>query len=129
MIEENPVRGEEPVSFAVIDRLPMRVTLRARVGAAWMERGGFALRNVRDPPEHLGRSSLIVAHLPSVAIVVITNRLEEAQCAESDHISSVFRLIERDPDVRLRRQIVNFVGEGLFDDPPQSGRVAKVAVM
>ena len=61
--------------------------------------------------------------------VVIANRLEEAQRAEPDHVGGIFGLIEGDPYVRLRRQIVNFVGPRLLDDPPQAGRVAEIAIV
>ncbi len=94
-----------------------------------MEWRGLALRSFRYPPEHLGGSRLIIAHITSVTIVMVANRFEQAERAEADHVRGVLRLIERDPDVRLRGEIINFVGQCLFDYAAQAGGVAEVAIM
>src|SRR5579875_675730 len=54
MIEQDAVGSEHPIGFAIIAGLPMRINLGAGVGTAWMEGGGFTLRNLRRLTEHLG---------------------------------------------------------------------------
>ena len=129
VVEQDAVDGEQPVGLAVVDGLPMGVDLGAGVGAARMKRRGLALRSLGDLAEHLGGPGLIEAHLAVVPLVVIADRLEQSERAQPDHVGGVLRLVEGDPDVRLRRQIVDFVGPGLLDYPSQPGAVAEVAVM
>ena len=94
-----------------------------------MKRRGLALRNFRHLAEHLRRSRLIVARRPLVPLVMVANRLEQAQRPHADHVGGIFGLIEGDAHVRLRREIVNLVGTHLLDDSPQPGAVAEVAIM
>ena len=94
-----------------------------------MKRGGLALRNFRRLAEHLRRTRLVEPRGAAAALVVIAQRLQQSERAQPDHVRGVFRLIERDAHVRLRRQVVHLVGTDLLDDPPQPGPVAKIAVM
>ena len=94
-----------------------------------MERGGFGLRNLRRFTEHLGGAGLIKTHLPSGAAAVVAHRLQQPQSAKTDYIRGVFRLIERDPHVRLRGQVVDLVGRHQLDNSPQTGAVTEVAVV
>ena len=94
-----------------------------------MKRRGLALRLLGYLAEHLGRTRLVQLRRAPAPLVVIAQRLEQSQRAQADHVGGVFRLIERDPHVRLRGEIVNLVGTHLLDDPPKAGAVAEVAVM
>ena len=82
VVEQDAVGGEQAVGLAIIDGLPVRVDLGACVGAARMERRGLALRRFGDLAEHLGRARLVEARRAAVALVVIAQRLEQAQRAE-----------------------------------------------
>src|SRR4029077_15040469 len=94
VIEKDSVACEQPVGFAIIYSLPVRVKFCACVGTARMKWSGLALRNLGDLAEHLRRTSLVKARGAAAALVVIAERLQQAERAESDHVGSVFGLIE-----------------------------------
>src|SRR5580704_1245607 len=107
----------------------MGITLGACVRTAWMERRGLALRRLRHLAEHFGRTGLVIPHGSGMSLIMVADRLEQPQRADTDDIGGIFRLVERNTDVRLRGEIVDFVGADLLDDPANSGGVAKIAVM
>jgi hypothetical protein len=59
-----------------------------------MKGGGFALGRFDGCAEHFRRARLIKADGPAVTLVVIAQRLKNAQRAEPDHICSVLGLLE-----------------------------------
>ena len=70
-----------------------------------MKRGGFPLRYLMHFAKHFGTAGLIKLRLhPGLA-----NRFENANGAQARHVAGVLRNIETDPDMTLRRQVVNLV--------------------
>src|SRR5262245_53970366 len=67
MVEKNAVRGMHAVGLAVVDRDPVRVELRGRVGRAWIERRRLPLRPLLDLAEEFGGRGLIEAGLALAA--------------------------------------------------------------
>ena len=65
VVEEDAVAGEEAVGFAVLDGHLVGEDLGHGVGAARVERGGFALRHFLDLAVHLGDAGLVEAWRPS----------------------------------------------------------------
>jgi hypothetical protein len=55
--------------------------------------------------------------------------LEDAQSAESVGIRSVFRFLERNGNVALGREIVDFVWLHLANNPNQARRIREIAVV
>jgi hypothetical protein len=129
VVEQDAVGGEQSIGLAIIDGLPVGVDLGAGVGAARMERRGLALRHFGHPPEHLGRARLVVARRAAMALVVIAQRLQQAERAEPNHVGGIFGLIEGDAHVRLRGEVIDLVGAHLLDDRAHPGAVAQVAVV
>ena len=58
-----------------------------------------------------------------------TNRLKQAQRAEGIGIGGIFRGFEGYLDVRLRREIVDFVWLRFLHDADNVGRIGQVAIM
>jgi len=55
--------------------------------------------------------------------------LQECAAAECVGIRGVFRLLKRDRDVALCRQIVDFVRLHFLDNPDQAGGIREIAMM
>ena len=60
---------------------------------------------------------------------MIANRLQQPQRPDSDHVGGIFGLVERNPHMRLRGEIVDLVRQRLLDYAPQPGGVAEVSIM
>src|SRR5262245_63964985 len=103
VVEKNSVGGVKAVGLAVVDRNPMRVKLGRRVRRARIERRGLTLRDLLHLAEQLGGRSLIEAGLALQA--EDTDGLEQTQGPEPASAGGVFRQLERDLHVRLRREM------------------------
>ena len=57
------------------------------------------------------------------------NGLEQAQGADAVGVGGVFRRVEADLDVALRREVVDLVGADLLDDADQVGRIGQVTIV
>jgi hypothetical protein len=57
------------------------------------------------------------------------NRLEYAQRAQRVRVRRVLRLLERNRNVRLCRQVVDFVGLHLLNDPNEARGVGQVSMV
>ena len=79
------------------------------VGGSWVERRGFALRGLDDLAEDLGRGGLIEANLFAQVFLAVADGVEQAQTAESGDVRGVLGVIERDADVGLGTEVVDFV--------------------
>jgi hypothetical protein len=60
---------------------------------------------------------------------VIANAIEEAERARGDGIGGVFGIFERDLDVGLSAEVIDFVGLGDFEDAAEAGGICEVAVV
>ena len=59
-------------------------------------------------------------------MVMVAYGFQQPQCSCCSHVRRILRLVERDPDMRLRRQIVDFIGLHLLEDVAQSGAVGNI---
>ena len=108
----------------------MRIDLGAGVGTARMKRRGLVLRRSRATlPNISDEPAWYSCRLAPAPLIVIAQRFEQSQRAETDHIGRILRLIERNAHVRLRREIVDLVGTHLLDDAPQPGAISEIAIV
>ena len=91
------------------------------------ERGGFGLGNLLDLAVHLGRGRLVVSDL--LDQTRLPDRLEDPLGAEAVDVARVFWNVERDPDVRLRAQVVDLVRLELVEQLHHLDRVREVSVV
>ncbi len=127
VIEQDPARGMHAVGLAIIDRDPMGIKLGRGVGRAWVERGRLLLRDLLHLAEQFRGGGLIEAGLPFPA--ENADGLEQAQRSEPVRVGGVFRRLERDLHMRLRREIVDLVGLRLLHDADDVGGVGQVAIV
>ena len=52
-----------------------------------------------------------------MALVMVSDRFEHAQRTQADYVRGVRGLIKRNAHMRLRRQIIDLIGQSLFDNP------------
>ncbi len=128
VVEENAVGNKEVIGFAVIDGVPVSGDFGDGVGTAGIEGCQLTLRRFGSS-EHLRGASLIEAHLTTGVMHVIADGIEETQRASGDRIGGVFGVFKRDFDVRLRPEIVDFVGLGDFENAAKASRISEIAVM
>ena len=124
MIEQNSIRDEQPVGLVVVYGLPVRRNFAGGVGAARMKCGRLLLRRLRRA-KHLRRACLVEANRTS-AVRILPHRFEQPQRSSRYDIRGVFGLIETNPHMRLRGQIVDFVRLGLLQDVAQAGSIGQV---
>ncbi len=115
------------IGFAVIDRDPIGIELCRRVRRARIERRRFLLRNLPHLAEQLGGRGLIEASLGFAA--EDTNGLEQAQRSKPIGVGRIFRRLERDLHMRLRREVVDLIRLRFLHNADDIGRVGHVAVM
>ena len=129
MVEQDAVAGEQFVGLAVVDGLPVRLDLCAGVGASRIERRVFGLRNLGDLAVHLAAGRLVESHFLALAVAVIANRFQEMERADRADLCRVHGLIEARAHVRLRAEVIDFVGFAIADDSPQVYGVEQIAVV
>ena len=127
VVEQHAVAGVDAIGLAVVDRDPVGVHLRHRVGAARVERRRLLLRNLLHQAVQLRGRGLIEARLLRQA--QDADRLQDAQRADAVGVGGVFRLLEGHRHMAHRRQVVDLVGLDLLDDAHQAGRVGQVTVV
>ena len=127
MVEQDAVAGVDAVGFAVVDRDPVGVELGGGVGGAWVEGGGFLLRDFLHQTKQFGGGSLIETGFlfqPADA-----DGFEQTQGAKRVAVGGVFRAFKRNGYVALGAEVVDFVGLHLLDDADQAGGIGQVAVV
>src|SRR5262249_31402697 len=87
----------------------------------------FLLRDLPHLAEQLGGRGLIEASL--VFPAEDTNGLEQAQCSKSIGVGRIFRRLERDLHMRLRREIVDLIRLRFLHNADDVSRVGHIAVM
>src|SRR5258706_388554 len=127
VIEENAVTRVDAVRLTVVDRNPVRIEFGYAIRAAGIERRRFLLRSFLREAKELGCRSLVVAGL--LFQPENSDRFQNPQRAECIGIRGVFRFLERNSDVALRREIVDLARLNLLDYAGKAGRVGEVAVM
>ena len=60
---------------------------------------------------------------------MVAHRLDQPQGPDGDDLGGIFRDVERDLDVALGAEVVDFVGIDGFEHPPQSRTVGQVAIV
>ena len=127
MVKQDAVAGVQAVGFAVVDGDPVAVDLGGAVGTARVEGSGFPLGDFPDLAEHFAGGGLIKAGLALQA--ENADAFEQAQRAKGVGVGGVFGGLERDLDVALRGEVVDFVGLGMLENADQVGGVGEVAVV
>ena len=127
MVEQDAVACVHAVGLAVVDRDPVGVKLGHCVGAAWVERRGFALRGFLHQAVKLGGASLIEAGFLLQA--EDANSFQNAQRAHAVYVGGVFRAFKADGHMGLCAQVVDFVWLRFLNDAGQVAAVAEVAVV
>ncbi len=127
MIKQNPVARVHSVRFAVIYCDPEGVQLRNRVRGTRMEGRGFGLRGFADQSIQLRRGSLVETHRlrhPQDA-----NGFEQPQRSQGVNVGCVLRGFERDSNVTLRGEIVDFIGSNFLNHAEKIIGIGHVAVV
>ena len=112
-------------TLAVVHRLPVAVDLGHGVGTPRMERRGLGLRDLGHLAVHLRRGRLIEAD----RMRQLANRLEQPQRAERIDVRRVQGRLKGHRDVRLRPEVVHFVGRNFAQQPAEPVTVREIAVM
>src|SRR5437660_7300035 len=128
VIEENSVTDEEVVSLPLINGVPMSGQFAHSIRAARVERRCFILRRRRGP-EHFRRSCLVKSGLSPGFTCIVAKCFQQAQGACRYYVRSILSLIETHAHVRLRTQVVNFIGLDLREQTIEVGCISQVAVM
>ena len=105
----------------------MGIEFRRGVRGARIKRRGLPLRDLLHLAEQLGGRCLVKTGLASQA--EDADGFEQAQSSESIGIGGIFRGLERNLHVRLRREIVDLVRLRLLDDANDVGRVGHIPVV
>ena len=127
MVEQDAVRGMHAVGLAIVHRDPIGVELGCGIGRARIEGRRLALRDLLHLAVELGRRCLIEAH--ALLQAEDADRLQQPERAERVGVGRIFRRLETDLDVALRREIVDLVGLRLLHQADQVGRIGHVAVV
>lgn len=99
MVEEDPVAGENSVSFAVVYGVPMGGDFGGGVRGSGVEGGGFGLRGWGGS-EHFGRSRLVVFDVGATGGGNVgSDGFEEAEGTGGNDVSGVIRDFEGNGDV------------------------------
>src|SRR5690606_5279562 len=97
------------------------------VGAARIERGGFALRNFLNQTIEFGGRRLIKAGL--LLEPQNTDGFQNTKRAQSIRVGGIFRLFKTDRDMGLGGEIVDLVRLYQLDDADQAGAIGQIAVV
>ena len=93
-----------------------------------MKRRRFGLR-WWSCTEHLGRPGLVVLDGTTAVDGVRSDGFEEAESAGGNDVGGVIRDLEGDGDVRLRGEVVDFVGFDHVEPAAEGGCVGEVGVV
>ena len=126
VVEQDAVGGEQAVAVAVVAGDPVGVELGRGVGALRQEGRGFRLGRCGAAVQ-LGGARLVEPGGAGQA--QDADGLEQAQGADAVGVGGVFRRVEADLDVALRREVVDLVGANLLDDADQVGRIGQVTIV
>src|SRR5258705_1659239 len=115
MIEQDAVRGEHAVGFAIVHRDPVAVKLADAIGRARIERRGFLLRDLLHQTVQLRSGRLVEPRL--LLHAENPDRFQQPQYADGVGIRGVFRAFETDADMALGGEVVDFGGPRLLRQP------------
>ena len=125
MIEQDTVAGVEAVRLAIINSDPIRENLGAAVRTSRIKRSFLGLRHLLNLAEHLARGSLVEPGLDAG----FPNRFDKPHGTCSRDVCRVFRAVETNAHMALRREIVDFIRLGLLDDMHQAARISHVSIV
>lgn len=63
------------------------------------------------------------------SLLKISDRFQQPENTSGDYIGGIFGLIKTDPHMRLRRQIIYFVGRDFFQHSPETGAVRDISIV
>lgn len=121
MVEENAVACENVVGFTIIFGDPECIQFCNAIRAARVKWGIFVLRDSLYESIKLGSRRLVEPHV--VLESTGAYGIEKAQGTEGVDITCILRHVERDLDMRLRTEVVNFSWLDLCDDVYEVGAI------
>lgn len=122
MVEQDAAASKDTVRLAIIDGHPVRVELGDTIGTARIERRRLDLGKLLHLAEHLGGACLIEAN-PGVDD---TNRFQQIQSPQPRNFRRGNRLLERNPDKALRREVIDFRSARLLQHADAGGKIGQI---
>ena len=127
VIEQDPIAGKNSVSLTVVDRNPIRIELCDRIGRAGIKRRCLFLRRFPHQAVEFRSRGLVKAR--QLFESGNANRLKQAQGAQRIGIRRVFRLLERNFDVTLCREVVDLVRLHFLHNADEAAGIGQIAVV
>ena len=127
MVEQDTVDGKHVVSIAIFLDDPVTVLFGDGIRAVGIKRRFFILRDFYYLAVQLGGRSLVDFDL--VGHPKNANGFQNAQNADGVHFTGIFRRIEGNLYVGLRREIVDFIGLCEGNNTNQRGRIGQISVV
>ena len=127
VVEKDTVARIHAVRLPVVLADPERVQLCNAIRGARVERRVLVLRDALHEPVQLRSGRLVEAHVSLES--ARPHSVEQAKRAEPVDVAGVLGHLERDLDVRLRAEIVDFGRLDLGDDVHQVGAIGKIAIV
>ena len=125
MVEQDAVGGVQAIGFAVIDRDPVAVQFGRGIGRAGIERRGLALWDFLYLAVQFRGRGLIKPNL--LFHLQYADGFQQPQHPDGVGVGRVFRGLETDLNMALRRQIVYLVRLKLLNQANQIGGIGHVA--
>lgn len=127
VVEQDTVAGIHVIWFTVVDNDPVTVELGNTIGGTRVERSSFLLGSLDDLTVEFGGGSLV--ETDTVLETASADSIQKTESTQGINVTSVFRHIERDLDVGLSTQVVDFSRLNLADDVDKACGVSKITVV
>ena len=125
VVEKDAVGGVHPVALTVVADDAVGVELGRSVRRARVEGRGLTLRDLLDLAVELGGRRLVEPRIDPGA----SHGLEQAQHTGPGNVGGILRLLERDADVGLCREVIDLVRPDRRDGAVEAARVAEITVV
>src|SRR6266566_6454895 len=125
VVEEYAAGGEQTIRFTIVNGHPMRVDFSCRIRTARIKMSRLSLRRLLRLAKHLRAACLVKLRSPAG----FADSFQYADRAQRGYVTRIFRNIEADAYMTLRRQVINLVGLNAVKQFDEVSRVGNVAVM
>lgn len=127
VVKQDTVAGIHPIGLPVVDSDPVCVEFGDTVGRTWVEWSSLGLRSLNDLPVQLRGRGLVETDV--LLESTRTDRVKKTESTETIDVARVFGHLERDLDVRLSTEIVDFSGLDLGNDVHKVCAIAQIAIV
>src|SRR5262249_28934895 len=124
VVEENAGRRADAIALAIVHGRPVSKQLGDAIGAAWIKRRRLVLGDRLRLAEHLRGRGLEEPHRRHD----LADRLENAQRADRGRLGGIKRLLERQPDKALPREVVDLVRLYPLENAHDVGQLGEIEV-